>query len=87
MDELPDGPMAVRATRSNKGTASRDPTGADPGSPAERRARLVHRFHEHEWWRKRNVLGVFNWELVLIAGVAAVAGIVATIGSSLVGVR
>jgi hypothetical protein len=41
----------------------------------------------HDWWRRRSVAGVHNWELVLILGAAVVAGIVATIGSSLVGVR
>jgi hypothetical protein len=40
-----------------------------------------------DWWRKRNALGVLNWELALIAAVAVIAGVVATIGSSLVGVR
>jgi hypothetical protein len=40
-----------------------------------------------DWWHTRNVLGVLNWELVLIVVVALVAGVAATIASSIVGVR
>ena len=40
-----------------------------------------------DWWHTRNVLGVLNWELILIVVVALVAGVAATIGSSIVGVR
>jgi hypothetical protein len=43
--------------------------------------------HAPDWWRTRNVLGVRNWELVLIVVVALVAGVAATIVSSIVGVR
>lgn len=39
------------------------------------------------WWRTRNRLGVRNWELLLIVFVALVAGVAATLGSSIMGVR
>ena len=39
------------------------------------------------WWRTRNRLGVRNWELLVIVFVALVAGVGATLGSSIMGVR
>jgi hypothetical protein len=40
-----------------------------------------------EWWQERNRLGVRNWELTFILIAAVIAGIVVTIGTSLLGVR
>jgi hypothetical protein len=66
---------------------------APSGSPAgSRRSRGLRRQRQKgvlapDWWRKRNVLGVLNWELVLIVVVALVAGMAATVVSSIVGVR
>lgn len=54
---------------------------------AVRHAQQAQERGKPDRWRKRNVLGVLNWELALIVAVAVIAGIVATIGSSLVGVR
>jgi hypothetical protein len=59
-----------------------------PAVPArERQKKRQKKLRTPDWWRTRNVLGVLNWELVLIVAVALVAGVVATIGSSIVGVR
>ena len=81
MDGLHDGAPAAPATSGNMGAPPTDARGAGG------RGRTALPFPAREWWRKRNVLGVHNWELALIAVVAGVAGIVATIGSSLIGVR
>ncbi len=53
----------------------------------ERQKRRQRRMRAPDWWRMRNILGVRNWELVLILAIALVAGVLATIGSSIVGVR
>jgi hypothetical protein len=39
------------------------------------------------WWTRRNVLGVVNWEWALILFAAGASGIVATMATSLMGVR
>ena len=52
----------------------------------QRRPEAPHNL-KPDWWRTRNSLGVRNWELILIVIVALVAGVAATIGSSIVGVR
>jgi hypothetical protein len=85
MDGLHDGAPAAPATSGNMGATT--PDAGVAGGGAAGRGRMALPFPAREWWRKRNVLGVHNWELALIAAVAGVAGIVATIGSSLIGVR
>ena len=40
-----------------------------------------------DWWQRRGLLGVRNWEVLVILLVALVVGVVATVGSSMVGVR
>jgi hypothetical protein len=58
----------------------------DAGSGPERKL-LRRRRVQRDWWKRRGVLGVRNWEVLVILLVSLLVGVVATVGSSMVGVR